>query len=105
VPMSWPTEYARHLDVRTTSIYPLPKMSPDRALDGLARSDVAITWVKLLGTGTSSYALRIQQRGTNDILLVRNYFNNTSGPPSKGPGAIESIKFKDKTVGFPASQG
>src|SRR5215207_3971665 len=32
VPMSWPTEYARHLDVRTTSIYPLPKMSPDRAL-------------------------------------------------------------------------
>jgi hypothetical protein len=30
--MSWPTEYARHLDVRTTSIYPLPKMSPDRAL-------------------------------------------------------------------------
>jgi hypothetical protein len=80
-------------------------MSPDRALDGLARSDVAITWVKLLGTGTSSYALRIQQRGTNDILLVRNYFNNTSGPPSKGPGAIESIKFKDKTVGFPASQG
>jgi RTX calcium-binding nonapeptide repeat (4 copies) len=74
-------------------------------LDGLARSDVAITWVKLLGTGTSLYALRIQQRGTNDILLVRNYFNNTSGPPSKGPGAIESIKFKDKTVGFPASQG
>ena len=32
VPMSWPTEYARHLDVRTRSIYPLPKMSPDRAL-------------------------------------------------------------------------
>src|SRR5215208_4885415 len=32
VPMSWPTEYAWHLDVRTTSIYPLPKMSPDRAL-------------------------------------------------------------------------
>src|SRR5215211_4393899 len=32
VPMSWPTEYARHLDVRTTSIYPLPKMSPDRAI-------------------------------------------------------------------------
>jgi hypothetical protein len=31
VPMSWPREYARHLDVRTTSIYPLPKMSPDRA--------------------------------------------------------------------------
>jgi hypothetical protein len=30
--MSWPTEYAWHLDVRTTSIYPLPKMSPDRAL-------------------------------------------------------------------------
>src|SRR5215207_318731 len=32
VPMSWPSEYARHLDVRTTSIYPVPKMSPDRAL-------------------------------------------------------------------------
>jgi hypothetical protein len=30
--MSWPTEYARHLDVRTTSIYPLPKMSPERAI-------------------------------------------------------------------------
>jgi Ca2+-binding RTX toxin-like protein len=74
-------------------------------LDGLARSDVVTTWVKLLGTGTSSYALRIQQRGTNDTLLVRNYFNNMSGPPSKGPGAIESIKFKDKTVGFPTSQG
>ena len=74
-------------------------------LDGLARSDVAITWVKLLVAGTRSYALRIQERGTNDTLLVRNYFDKTSGPPSKGPGAIESITFKDKTVGFPASQG
>jgi hypothetical protein len=36
--MSWPTEYARHLDVRTTSIYPLPKMSPDRALAVVARA-------------------------------------------------------------------
>src|SRR5215213_1916393 len=32
VPMSWPSESARRLDVRTTSIYPLAKMSPDRAL-------------------------------------------------------------------------
>src|SRR5215218_10869761 len=40
VPMSWPTEYARHLDVRTTSIYPLPKMSPDRALGRLGARDV-----------------------------------------------------------------
>src|SRR5829696_310940 len=37
VPMSWPTEYARHLDVRTTSIYPLPKMSPDRALERMRK--------------------------------------------------------------------
>src|SRR5215217_3117284 len=41
VPMSWPTEYARHLDVRTTSIYPLPKMSPDRAL-GLAAMVITV---------------------------------------------------------------
>ena len=29
---SWPSASARHSGVRTTSIYPLPKMLPDRAL-------------------------------------------------------------------------
>src|SRR5918995_1541896 len=33
-PTSWPSESAWRLDVRTTSIYPLPKRSPDRALGG-----------------------------------------------------------------------
>jgi hypothetical protein len=42
--MSWPTEYARHLDVRTTSIYPLPKMSPDRALEKIRK----VGWVVLV---------------------------------------------------------
>src|SRR5215217_1636568 len=32
VPTNWPSESARHSGVRTTSICPSPKMSPDRAL-------------------------------------------------------------------------
>jgi DnaJ-domain-containing protein 1 len=50
VPMSWPTEYARHLDVRTTSIYPLPKMSPDRALGvglGASQKEISVAYRRL----------------------------------------------------------
>src|SRR5215203_4820846 len=35
VPTNWPSESARHSGVRTTSICPSPKMSPDRALGTL----------------------------------------------------------------------
>jgi hypothetical protein len=45
--MSWPTEYARHLDVRTTSIYPLPKMSPDRALGDRAFDHLGVFGVRV----------------------------------------------------------
>src|SRR5215204_7632930 len=38
VPTNWPSESARHSGVRTTSICPSPKMSPDRALGTTAVS-------------------------------------------------------------------
>src|SRR5215207_2424368 len=40
VPTNWPSESARHSGVRTTSICPSPKMSPDRALDNLLLNSV-----------------------------------------------------------------
>ena len=40
---SWPSESARRLDVRTTSIYPLPKMSPDRALGPILETIGSLT--------------------------------------------------------------
>ena len=46
VPMSWQSESVRRLDVRTTSIYPLPKMSPDRALESLTQFEAVGLFVE-----------------------------------------------------------
>jgi Ca2+-binding RTX toxin-like protein len=76
----------------------------DLSLANLARSDVLISWLDTSDANTNLDALRVEEKGTTNTVLVRNYFNN-SGGLTKGNGAIESIKFKDKSVGFPASEG
>jgi Ca2+-binding RTX toxin-like protein len=71
----------------------------------LSRSQVFIAWVDTThDADTNKDSLLIEKKGTTNSVLVRNYFDN-SGGSSKGTGAIESIKFEDKTVGFPASEG
>jgi hypothetical protein len=69
----------------------------------LTRSQVLITWHDLDG---NSYldALRVEQKGAiNVTVLVRNYFDNSS-QSGRGKGEMR-IRFKDRTVGFPASEG
>lgn len=74
-------------------------------MEHLSRSEVFMTWVDTTyDSDTKMDALLIEWKGTSNTVLVRNYFDN-SGGTSKGTGAIESIKFEDKTVGFPASEG
>jgi Ca2+-binding RTX toxin-like protein len=70
----------------------------------LARSEVLISWLDTSDADINLDALRIEQKGATNTVLVRNYFDNSSGL-GKGTGVIESIKFKDRTVGFPASEG
>ena len=49
--------------------------------------------------------MRVEQKGTTNTVLVRDYFDN-SGGAGRGAGVIEWIKYKgDKYVGFPASEG
>jgi hypothetical protein len=73
-------------------------------LTDVYRSQVLISWLDTSDADTNLDTLRIEQKGTTNTVLVRNYFNN-SGGLTKGNGAIESIKFKDKSVGFPANEG
>lgn len=71
----------------------------------LNRSQVLITWRDTSDSDTNLDALHIEQKGaTNVSVLVRDYFDN-SGGLGRGSGDMRSIRFKDKTVGFPASEG
>jgi hypothetical protein len=74
-------------------------------LSNFDRSQVLITWHDTSDADANPDALRVEQKGTTNTVLVRNYFDN-SGGASKGTGAIEWVKYKgDKYVGFPASEG
>ncbi len=73
-------------------------------LSEVARSEVLITRLDTSDADTNLDSLRVEKKGTTNTVLVYHYFDN-SGGLGKGRGAIESIKFKDKTVGFPASEG
>jgi Ca2+-binding RTX toxin-like protein len=73
-------------------------------LTDVYRSQVLISWLDTSDADTNLNTLRIEQKGTTNTVLIGNYFDN-SGGLGKGAGAIESIKFKDKTIGFPASEG
>jgi Ca2+-binding RTX toxin-like protein len=73
-------------------------------LTDVSRSQVLIRWRDTSDADTNLDELRIEQKGTTNTVFVRSYFDN-SGGLSRGAGAIELIKFKDKTVGFPASEG
>jgi Ca2+-binding RTX toxin-like protein len=74
-------------------------------LSQLTRSQVLITWRDTSDSDTNLDALHVEQKGaTNVTVLVRNYFDN-SGGLGRGDGDMRSIRFKDKTLGFPASEG
>jgi Ca2+-binding RTX toxin-like protein len=73
-------------------------------LTDVYRSQVLIGWLDTSDADNNLDTLRFEQKGTTNTVLIGNYFDN-SGGLGKGTGAIESIKFKDKTVGFPASEG
>jgi hypothetical protein len=75
-------------------------------LSHLDRSQVLISWHdNPLDVNTHMDALRVQQKGTTNSVLVRNYFDNQGGT-GRGSGAIERIKFEGGNyVGFPASEG
>src|SRR5215203_4828101 len=99
VPMSWPTEYARHLDVRTTSIYPLPKMSPDRALGLLQAVGVGIGAIVVV-----ILALFVAAVVLSAIKVVKEYergvifrLGRVQGGP-KGPGLFILLPLVDRMV-------
>jgi hypothetical protein len=74
-------------------------------LTHLTRSQVLITWRDTSDSDTNLDALHVEQKGaTNVTVLVRDYFDN-SGGLGRGSGDMRSIRFKDSTVGFPASEG
>src|SRR5829696_334641 len=95
VPMSWPTEYAWHLDVRTTSIYPLPKMSPDRAL---ALSEIfALPANSTTGARRTVSGARLPRCETRLLPTLackseRNrYFARSSSPNQVRPPVVERL--------------
>jgi Ca2+-binding RTX toxin-like protein len=71
-------------------------------LSHLTRSQVFIAWQDMDGNRYLD-ALLLERKGTTHTVLVRNYFDNTSAR-GRGKGEMR-IKFEDKTVGFPASEG
>ncbi len=62
-------------------------------LSNFDRSQVLITWHDTSDADTNLDALRIEQKGTTNSVLVHNYFDNKGGT-GRGVGAIESIKYK-----------
>jgi Ca2+-binding RTX toxin-like protein len=70
-------------------------------LTNLSKSQVDMDPVTTDGDGKMD-ALYISKSGTSSSLVVYNYYDN-SGASNAGVGAIETIKFSDQTVGFPAA--
>ncbi|MDP8953050.1 MAG: hypothetical protein M3N18_12610, partial [Actinomycetota bacterium] len=65
-----------------------------------------ITWRDTSDSDTNLDALHVEQKGaTNVTVLVRDYYFDNSRGLGRGSGDMRSIRFKDTTVGFPASEG
>src|SRR5215211_210904 len=86
VPMSWPTEYARHLDVCTTSIYPLPKMSPDRALGN------SVSLGDSSDSGSLGNIIQCVLVGLLVLLSITSYLRRETSEPPRWLGAMQHAK-------------
>jgi len=75
-------------------------------LSPLTRSQVLIAWTDISSdsdTNLDSLSV-VLKSDPHRAVLVRNYFDNSGSPLTRGSGEMK-IRFKDRTVGFPASEG